>query len=202
MADHKRRLHRALRWGLGSAGVVGVLLVVWLVWTRTYHFAEVRPGVLYRDGVRSMREFENTIGKAGIRTVIMLNDDAEVKREPFKTELEFCRQRGIQLVRIPIAPGQRPETQQVQKFLQVLDEKGNWPVLVHCAQGVRRTGMMAAAYQMTVMGWDKQRAKAEVMLWGRKPDRLDDVRGFIDDYDPVGRSVGNEHVIKRGVDAD
>jgi protein tyrosine/serine phosphatase len=158
--------------------------------------------VLYRDGNRGMGEFATAIRKGGIRTIVMLNDDGEVGKEPFKSELEFCRDRGIKLMVIPVELGARPTSQEVRWFLEVVEEKGNWPVLVHCAQGVRRTGMMVAAYQMTVMGWDKRRAKAEVMLWGRKAERLDDVRGFIEDYDAVGRTVGTSHLVTRPQDAD
>ncbi|MCY2952169.1 MAG: tyrosine-protein phosphatase [Planctomycetota bacterium] len=188
------------------AALIVVLAVagawLWQVRWRTYHFAEVRAGVLYRDGNRGMGEFATAIRKGGIRTIVMLNDDAEVGKEPFQGELEFCRERGIKLVRIPVKLGGRPTSQDVRRFLEVLEEKRNWPVLVHCAQGVRRTGMMVAAYQLTVMGWDKQRAKAEVTLWGRKAQRLDDVRGFVEDYDAVGRTVGTSHRVTLPQDAD
>ncbi len=174
----------------------------WQNWWRTYHLAEVRPGVLYRDGNRGMSQFATAIWKCGARTVVMLIDDTEVTKEPFKSELEFCDATGLKLVRIPVKPGERPSSNDVQKFLHIVEDKQNWPVLVHCAQGVRRTGMMVAAYQMTVMGWDKQKTKAHIMLWGRTPERLDDIRGFIDDYDPAKREVGNQHLVKQDQDED
>ena len=60
----------------------------------TYHFAEVEKGVLYRDGNRGLREFKNALHKGSVRTVIMLNDDQEVQKEPFNSELELLKDRG------------------------------------------------------------------------------------------------------------
>lgn len=183
---------------LASAGGAGV----W--WSRyaTYHFATVRERVLYRDGNRSMREFAHACRRANIKTVVMLNDDQELRREPFKSEEAFCRANGIRFARIPIAPGHRPTTADVRRFLNIMEDESARPVLVHCAQGLRRTGMMAAAYQMTIEKWAPQQCKEAIVLWGRKPERLDDVRGFIDDYDPVKREVGGAHVVSRSEDAD
>src|SRR5262249_41639388 len=60
-------------------------LWVWFSRFATYHFAEVRPAALYRDGNRSLREFATACRKGHIRTVVMLNDDQEVQNEPFRS---------------------------------------------------------------------------------------------------------------------
>jgi hypothetical protein len=73
---------------------------------------------------------------------------------------------------------------------------------VHCAQGVRRTGMMVAAYQESMLKMDDGRCKEAILLWGRKPPALDDVRGFIDDFDPATGTVGSKHLIERPQDED
>jgi len=192
------------RWMLAVV-VIGVVIagaVAYRTWLATYHFAEVRRGVLYRDGNRSMRQFEIALGKGNIRTVVMLNDDGEARKEPFASEIELCRQRGVRLVRIPVGLGRRPNTEDVRRFLDVMADKSSHPVLVHCAQGVRRTGMVVAAYQMSEMGLGAGQAKEAVLLWGRKWDRLADVRGFIDDYDAQARAVGSSHIVTREQDAD
>lgn len=192
-------------WAL--AAVIGLAAAaggwVWYEKYDTYHFAEVTPGVLYRDGNRQMRTFETAVEKGKIRTVVMLNDADELANRPqYRAEMEFCRQRGINLVHIPVGLGKRPTTDDVRKFLDVVNDPKNHPVLVHCAQGVRRTGMMVAAYQESQLKMDDARCKDAILLWGRKPPALDDVRGFIDDFDPLTRSVGSANVVERPQDED
>src|SRR5882672_8473789 len=117
------------------AAAVAAAVLLWMYRIGTYHFAEVRRGVLYRDGNRGLREFSTALRKGEIRTVVMLNDDNEVQKEPFKSEMEFLKQRGIEVVRIPVKLGGYPNSEQVQKFLEVAQDQKHWPVLVHCAQG-------------------------------------------------------------------
>ena len=192
-----RQSGNARAWVVGLLAFVGLSAGswVWLERFATYHFAAVTPGVLYRDGNRSLREFTTACRKAGARTVVMLNDDQELQKEPFKTEVEFCRRSGIELVRIPVTLGCRPSSEDVRRFLEVASDKARQPVLVHCAQGVRRTGMMVAAYQESVLGYDDAKAKEAILPWGRKATSLtlEDVRHFIEDYDPVGKVVGLQH---------
>jgi tyrosine-protein phosphatase SIW14 len=184
------------------AVAIGGAVWIWQAWFKTYHFAEVRPGVLYRDGVRSMGEFRHALRKGRIRTVIMLIDNDEIGREPFKGEVEYCRSNGINLIHIPVLVSHRPTTDDVRRFLDVMAEPKNHPALVHCSQGVRRTAMVVAAYQRSAMNYSAEQTKKAMLLWGRKPDRLADIVGFIDDYDPATRTVGANHVVFRPQDAD
>jgi len=158
---------------------------------QTYHFAQVQKDVLYRDGNRGMREFKTGLRKARARTVVILNDDQEVQKDPFFSELNYLKEEGIEIVRIPVKPGGYPTSDQVRQFLDTVNDRGKWPVLVHCAQGVRRTGMMVAAYQESVLGYDDAKTKANIIPWGRKPtsQTLADIKSFIDGYDGKKREL-------------
>jgi protein tyrosine/serine phosphatase len=157
----------------------------------TYHFAEVEKGVLYRDGNRGLREFKTALRKSNARTVVVLNDDQEIQKDPFKSELQLLDDQKIEVVRIPVKLGGYPSTDQVRQFLSVVNDRSKWPILVHCAQGVRRTGMMVAAYQESVLGYDDAKTKSAMLPWGRKPtsQTLADVKTFIDDYDGKKREL-------------
>jgi protein tyrosine/serine phosphatase len=139
-----------------------------------------------------MREFETAIRKAGVKTVVSLIDDQELAdpRKPmFKQEEEFLAKEGVRLVRIPVKLGGWPTTEDVRKFLEVAQAKENQPVLVHCAQGVRRTGMMVAAYQESCLGWDDAKAKEELITFGHSQRTVKDVERFISIYDPKEKAV-------------
>jgi protein tyrosine/serine phosphatase len=165
---------------------------VWWGFVATYHFAAVHSGVLYRDGNRSMREFRNATRKVKVKTVIMLADEKEVQAEPFLSELDFCRGEGISVVRIPIKLGGWPSPDQVEQFLGTVTDKNNQPVLLHCAQGVRRTGMLVAAYQESILGYDDARAKEAMLTFGHSERTVNDVKRFIDTYDPKSRAMTAE----------
>ena len=80
------------------AAAAAAAIFLWMYRVGTYHFAEVQRGVLYRDGNRGLREFSTALRKGEIRTVVMLNDDDEVQKEPFKSEIELLKSRGIDVV--------------------------------------------------------------------------------------------------------
>ena len=180
---------------------LGVVLLValalggayfWHCHVRTYHLATVEPGTLYRDGNQSPCQFQTAVRKAQPRTVVSLVDDNEVadpEKPQFEVEAEFLQDKGIKLERIPVKLGGWPTKADVDRFLQVVNDPANQPVLVHCAQGVRRTGMMVAAFQMSQMGYDKQRAKDSVLRFGHSDRTANDVVRFIDGYDPATGTV-------------
>src|SRR4051794_40585705 len=123
---------------------------LWRAKWGTYHFATVDPGKLYRDGNRGQREFCHALERGGIRTVVDLVDDSELSdtsKPELGAEAGWCSARGVRVERIPVKLGGWPTSDDVKKFLAIVTDKQNQPVLVHCAQGVRRTGMMVAAYQ-------------------------------------------------------
>lgn len=181
---------RAYVWIAGI--VLLVVLSAWFVYAnyiQTYHLATVQDGVLYRDGCRTLREFETALGRKRIRSVISLVDERENLNEPFNQEREYCIRSRKKYTNIPVRLGGWPTSADVQQFLSMATNPRLQPQLVHCAQGVRRTGMMVAAYQMSVLGWDKEKTKAAILTFGHSDRTVNDVKRFIDVYDPVNRMV-------------
>jgi len=174
---------------------------VWQQYTtlHVYHLAVVQPGVLYRSGALSEREWKSVIAKFQPRTDISLVDEQEIN-DPAKPKLTneaaLLKEQGVAVVRIPIQLGGWPSTADVQHFLTVAGDPANQPVLVHCDQGVRRTAMMVAAYQESILGYDKDRAKAEILTFGHSKSTIDDIRRFIDLYDAKTRTAPAELAVK------
>lgn len=132
------------------------------------------------------------LAKVRPKTVVCLVDDGEISdpaKPQFKQEFELLKNRDIAMERIPVKLGGWPSSENIRQFLDLVDQPRNQPVLVHCAQGVRRTAMMAAAYQQSILGYDKQRAKDEIITFGHSDNTINDIRKFIDAYDPKTRTV-------------
>ncbi len=167
--------------------IAGTFAVFWYYNLQTYHLEPVQVGVLYRDGNRDMREFKHALTRTGARTVVSLIDDDELNdpaKPQFMQEVNYCTANGIQYIRIPVKLGGWPTTDDIKLFLSIVKNPANQPVLVHCAQGVRRTGMFVAAYQESVMCEMSPQVKDEILTFGHKAEDLDDVRRFIDLYQP------------------
>jgi protein-tyrosine phosphatase len=162
---------------------------------QTYHFAPVEVGTLYRCGNRSLREIKHAVALTQTQTVISLVDDNEFHdpaKPQFGEEEDFFNGK-IQFIRIPVKLGGWPSSEDIQTFLKIVGDAKNRPVLVHCAQGVRRTGMFVAAYQESVQHLTPQQAKDAIMPFGHKETDTDDIRRFIDAYDPVKQTVMEIH---------
>ncbi len=157
-----------------------------------YHLLTVEQGVLYRDGNQDMRRFTTALRQAQPKTIVPLIDAAELadpKKPQFNHEVTLAKADGLNLSPIPITLGGWPSTADVRQFLSIVENKANQPVLVHCAQGVRRTGMLVAAYQMSVLGWSKEKANQEIKTFGHSERTVADIREFIRIYDPATRTV-------------
>lgn len=165
---------------------------VWHCHLATYHLATVQPQVLYRDGNQSPCQFETAVRRVKPKVVVSLIDDNELADEnkpQFQAEAEYLAAKGVRLERIPVKLGGWPTKADVDKFVSLAAKADNQPVLVHCAQGVRRTGMLVAAYQMKQMGYDKDRAKESILRFGHSDRTANDVIRFIDGYDPATGTV-------------
>jgi protein tyrosine phosphatase (PTP) superfamily phosphohydrolase (DUF442 family) len=187
-----RRGWRQFAFMLALLLVIGGGAWAWAEFFQTYHYAVVQDGVLLRDGNRGAREFETALRKGRPRTVVSLIDDQELadpRKPQFAKEMELCKERGVRVVRIPVKLGGWPTTEDVRRFLEVAAAKENQPVLVHCAQGVRRTGMMVAAFQESMLGLDDKSAKAAMMTFGHSQRTVKDVERFIDVYDAKEKRV-------------
>lgn len=93
----------------------------------------VRGDAPTREGYRSLAEI-------GVTTIVDLRAERDLHIPDGLLE-----GLGIERVHLPIRDGQTPTTDQVQAFLDTVDEADGL-VYLHCGAGVGRTGAMAAAY--------------------------------------------------------
>ena len=161
----------------------------WWLYFDTYHLITVHDGILYRDGNRGVREFRTALRKSGARTVVCIVDDDEIRAPEYVAAQDLLRRRGIDFVRIPIVKGDWPTTRQIREFLEIATDPARQPVLFHDNEGIRRAGMMMAAYQESVLGYDDARAAAAIRAFGHSERTIQDVRHFIEIYDGPRREL-------------
>jgi tyrosine-protein phosphatase SIW14 len=152
----------------------------------------VEEGVLYRCGQLSPDGMERVIHDHGIKTVVTLRAARQPGApQPDEWEEGFCAARGVKHVRIvprvwgADETGEIPAEQAVQEFLTVMDNRANYPVLVHCFAGIHRTGTMCAVFRMEYHGWSAERAMEEMEFYGFAPEDMHQhIAGYLKSYQP------------------
>ncbi len=151
------------------------------------NFHIVRDGVLYRSGQMSVAGLKTTSHDLGIRTVVNFRDGSQPAD---RAEEAYCLSAGIRFVRIPPMSwdGKRGTAEidaGVDRFLAVMNDPKNYPVLVHCMAGIHRTGAYCAIYRMEREGWSNERAIAEMKAHGYiNFDEEPDIRDYLSTYRP------------------
>ncbi len=154
------------------------------------NFRPVREGVLYRSAQTTLAGLERLVHDYGIRTVVSLRDSHTGGPPPDAREEEYCLKRDILYVRIPPRAWEAPEgpapvEEGVRRFLQVMADPANYPVLVHCCAGIHRTGAYCAIYRMEHDHWANADAIAELKQSGYvNLDQEWDILGYLEEYRP------------------
>ncbi len=136
---------------------------------------------IYR-GAQPTAEGLNTLKTMGVKTVINLRHYHGSKEET------WCRERGMEYVRIVTETSDAPRDEDVRRFLEVVTDPKRQPVYFHCRYGKDRTGTMCALYRMAVEGWKLEEALLEMDDFGFR--RIwKDLRRYVTDFpqrhDPV-----------------
>ncbi len=121
-----------------------------------YNFGTVEPGRIYRSAQPSPLFLRWLLAQRGIRTLINLRG-----RTP-GFESAFAARHGLRLYSFDLSAGRPPTTQDVERFLSILEDPNNYPLAVHCRNGVDRTGYMLGTYRVEVTGWEAGRAIREM----------------------------------------
>ena len=146
---------------------------------------------LYRSAQPTAQGMKN-LKRMGIRTIVNLRSFNSDRGEIGKTDI------GYEHIYMK---AWHPEEKEVIRFLQIVTDPDNTPVLVHCQHGADRTGTMCALYRITVQGWTKKAAIREMTdggfgfhkIWQNLPDWINELDivsikeqiGIKDSADPV-----------------
>jgi tyrosine-protein phosphatase SIW14 len=187
---------RNLRWLL--AGLL-VVLLVGAPWSyaryrqKNYrNFHPVRADVLYRSGQMSLSALQKVVHDYGIKTVITLRDATS---PPAIEEENFCLLADMNYHRFPVAfwhevDGVVSADDNVRRFLEIMDDPKNHPVLVHCFAGSHRTGAFVAIYRMEYEHWTNADALDEMKEQGYEHlAEEEDIRGYLTSYSPRWQRV-------------
>lgn len=119
----------------------------------------------YRGEQPDGRDFAD-LAALGVKLVIDLQRDGPAG------ERQAVEAAGMKFYRIPMTTRKAPTSEQLEQFLQLVNDGANQPVYVHCAGGRHRTGVMTAVYRMTHDGWTPEQAFKEMKQYDFGADFL------------------------------
>ena len=152
---------------------------------------------LYRSGQPRAGGLSR-LRKLGINTVINLRGASKSTRA---REVE-ARAVGLNYFNIALPNWGRPKDAQVKRILEIIAAPENGRVLIHCKDGVDRTGMIVAIYRMTHEGWSSNEALAEAERNGMRRYQVW-MRDYAEDYGEQVAKSGPERALKfRSADED
>ena len=132
--------------------------------------------VLYRGG-QPNQDGLTKLKTIGIRTIISLRGEDEQTAQ----EKEQVKALGMNFYNLPMSVYKRPADDQVLTFLELVLDKDNQPVFVHCQSGRDRTGAIVAMYRVLVSDLTIKQAYKEAKNLGFWPYRgnVPELKNFI-----------------------
>lgn len=172
--------------------------VGWLLMpTRPYRYAEVQPGELYTAGMRSGEEFNRALDLSQAKTALLFVDAIDVRQPAYAEAQNDVYKRKLRLRQSVTPAGDWPSEDQIRVALEELQTVKHYPILIASLEGVRRPGMLIAAYLTSVKKLDKAAAAARLKsLYGDAPG-LADVLRFLDVYDPALQRMSSSLPLSR-----
>jgi len=127
------------------------------------NFGVVVKDGIYRGGQPSNADQFEYLKKIGVKTILKLNHHG------LDRESVDAKRLGLTLVQVPFAPetiGREETCGDVARALELLTDRSNWPVYVHCSRGRDRTGFIVGAYRELVEHWTWTDVDRELAAYG------------------------------------
>ena len=150
--------------------IVFSLLTVVLIFVGKYvydmninhNFETITEGKVYKSGVIPPDEIESYVKKYHIKSIVDLrfpgtSDLVNNPEIPSELTAEKAAVEKIQGVNyFNNGSDQVPKQENLDRFFKIMDNKENYPVLIHCYHGVGRAEMYSAIYRIEYEGWSNE----------------------------------------------
>ena len=110
----------------------------------------------YSRGALPKKNDYADLAALGVKAVV------DLQSEGLADEPTMVESLGMRFYRIGLSSRSKPSSEDVARFLAIVNDPANQPVFVHCHVGRHRTGVMTAIYRLAIDGWTADRAYAEM----------------------------------------
>lgn len=133
------------------------------------NFGVVEAGEIYRSGRLSPRMFRKTVGENNIKTVLDLGAYVPGSPEDLR-EQQLSEELGVVRYRFQLDGDGTGNANYYVQALRLMSDPEAQPILIHCAAGAQRTGVLVLLYRHIVQGQDLADAYPESFQYKHKPD--------------------------------
>ena len=140
-----------------------ILLLVGVIFSLTAKATIPNEAIVENQITRGGRPALSDID--GFKTIINI----ETKSKAVEAERSRAAQLGIQFVQSEMSAYRAPTDQQIQTIINLMKDKNNQPLFIHCLHGEDRTGLVVGLYRVYVDGWTPDAAYQEMLEKGFHP---------------------------------
>lgn len=169
---------------------------------RYKHLAVHDRNMVYRSAWLEPDVFRELIEEHQIRTVLNLCEPDELGSERCVSQRKAVTGSGARLIEMPMpAATLDPADPEIARFVAVLANPENYPLLVHCQHGVTRTAKVLVMYDILFRGMTAEQSIAAMPLFGREAYPVS-VRTFARNFEDQHRqlypqAIGKLDILRR-----
>ncbi|MBU0632617.1 dual specificity protein phosphatase family protein [bacterium] len=152
-------------------GFIVLAIGVYYVWhvNFNYRFEEISKDKVYKSALIDPDKLGGYLQEYKIKTVIdLLDPGVQDRLNPGKQAnidaeanavKKYDEEHNATVLHVNIPSGQVPTKETLTKFFQILDDKSNYPVLIHCYHGTGRAQIYSALYRIEYEKWNNAEAR-------------------------------------------
>jgi predicted protein tyrosine phosphatase len=133
-----------------------------------HNFETITKGKVYKSGVIPPEELESYVKKYKIKSIVDLRfpgttdlkNNPEIPAELSAEQEAVAKIKGVNYFNN--GSDQVPKQENLDLFFKVMDNKENYPVLIHCYHGIGRAEMYAALYRIEYENFSNEAARRGV----------------------------------------
>jgi len=133
------------------------------------NFGVVETGEIYRSGRLTPRMFRKVVDENNIRTVLDLGAYVPGSPEDVR-EQDLAEALGAERYRFYLDGDGTGNPNYYVQALRLMSDPEAQPILIHCAAGAQRTGVIVLLYRHIIQGQDLAQAYPESFQYKHKPD--------------------------------
>jgi protein tyrosine/serine phosphatase len=165
--------------------IVIVLSIMGLV--KHFHiknFQVIKPGVLYTSGQPRGMDYTRLLYKYHIGAFVNLRVPEEHRDQNwYNEEASWMRNNSVKYIELPITRENQadsiPDTETCRKFLEIMNDQKNLPLLLHDGSGKERVSYLAAIWMLKSGGFNLEQTI----------ERIKQIKG-----QPLSEQIGRAHV--------
>lgn len=136
-----------------------------------HNFEEISKNKVYKSGVIPPDQIARFVDNYNLKSIIDLRfpgtedliNNPEIPEELLAEKEAIDNIDGVNYINLGTV--QVPNEETVQKFLEIMDDENNYPVLIHCHHGEGRAPLFSALYRIEYEGWSNEEARAKTRLF-------------------------------------